>query len=101
MNKLYKKDILEKLALGNVWNKTSEVYGVSIATVMWDRLPWKVIHNNTTFDTVTHTIEVPMESKIFDLTYRKRTYTPIAEFRTQRELASYILDNLNVTEFLT
>lgn len=92
--KIHKKDILNQLTLAKVWNRTLKVNGISIATVMWDDNPWKVIHEGIKFDQITNEIEIPNPSKIFTFPWHKRTYTPIAEFHTQQELASYILKQL-------
>ena len=44
---------MNELKLSKVWNSTSEVFGVSIATVMWDNKPWKVINKGMEFEEVT------------------------------------------------
>ena len=91
--KLYKKDILNQLRLNKVWNTTTEIYGIPIATVMWDSKPWKVIEKGIGFKELTNTIEV-RDTGYFKLMLRKRTYEPVAEFKTQAELSDYIFKRL-------
>jgi hypothetical protein len=93
--KLYKKDIINELKLNKIWNQTREVFGFTVAGVMWDNDPWKVVDKGMTFDQVTHSVPERCTMKYFEnLTFQKRTYTPIAEFHTQLELADYLYNQL-------
>ena len=85
---------MNELKLSKVWNRTSEVFGVSIATVMWDSKPWKVINKGMKFDEVTKSKQVRNKSKYYDIMVSERIYKPIKEFKYQTELASYILNKL-------
>jgi len=74
------------------WNTVKKICGIRVSCVMWDNKPYKVINEGLTFEDITKTKSVKDET-IFNLTYNKRIYKPIATFKLKAELVDYINKN--------
>ena len=74
-----------------LWNKNQTILGFNIAYVAWHGNPWKVLHNNKTFNDATAT--EPYESK-YGYELSRLTYEPIATFKKQNELVNYLHEKL-------
>ena len=68
-----KESFREATRLRNIWNKSVVWNNYHLATVLWHEKPWKHIANDATWEDVS-----------------ERSYTPIAEFKTQEELWQHL-----------